>query len=458
MIRLAIFFSHFLLLISSYTLQEIANDVLETDYEELVPYRGPILKDIWVGNKFSAAADAKVCKKLFQKSLPKTLPIMNVAKIPAREPPAKLKDFYTMGGRADFQTWYFNEDQQQNSAEKYIWGRTVMQDFMEQPNICGGYNQTHCDYMIKKHAKWISNLSGIVVGSQSPWAEAALFNAGARKIVTIEFRHVVTDFPNYSGQLPSEVAKIYLASKWPGVDFAFSFSTLEHDGLGRYGDELNPFGDLESLARIRCLLKPGGILFLGVPFAPEAVIWNAHRLYGRERVALMLLGWDVLDIAPADCDMDSEEARGSFACQPIVVLRKPLESNETGGDLEIEEDEDNNKKGKRQQQVSKKKKSVKEMKEEEDEDEEDEDSGNDDDEEKEAIKPKKPVEQPRKESETKKNNNAVPPKKEEEPKKTEAKKPSSSSLPFCANEKNIRRTMLRMTFGGEQRQWERIFF
>jgi hypothetical protein len=450
MIRLAIFFSHFLLLISSYTLQEIANDVSETDYEELVPYRGPILKDIWVGNKFSAAADAKVCKKLFQKSLPKALPIMNVAKIAPRDPPAKLKDWYTMGGRADFQTWYFNDEQQQNSAEKYIWGRTVMQDFMDQPNICGGYNQTHCDYMIKKHAKWISNLSGIVVGSQSPWAEAALFNAGARKIVTIEFRHVVTDYPNYSGQLPSEVAKIYLASKWPGVDFAFSFSTLEHDGLGRYGDELNPFGDLESLARIRCLLKPGGILFLGVPFAPEAVIWNAHRLYGRERVALMLLGWDVLDIAPADCDMDSEEARGSFACQPIVVLRKPLESNETGGDLGIEEDEENDKKNKKQQKQSSK---VLKKKLAEDEEEEDEDSGNDDEEEEAAVKPKKPVEQPRKESETKKNNNVVPPKTEEE-----TKKPSSSSLPLCANDRNIRKTMLRMTFGGEQRQWERIFY
>jgi hypothetical protein len=38
---------------------------------------------------------------------------------------------------------------------------------------------------------------------------------------------------------------------------------VEHDGLGRYGDPINPFGDLESIARARCLLKHGGILFLG---------------------------------------------------------------------------------------------------------------------------------------------------------------------------------------------------
>ena len=31
-------------------------------------------------------------------------------------------------------------------------------------------------------------------------------------------------------------------------DCVASFSSVEHSGLGRYGDELNPFGDLQASA------------------------------------------------------------------------------------------------------------------------------------------------------------------------------------------------------------------
>ena len=42
----------------------------------------------------------------------------------------------------------------------------------------------------------------------------------------------------------------------------FSF---DHDGLGRYGDPLNPNGDIEAMNTVRTLLKPEGILYLTVP-------------------------------------------------------------------------------------------------------------------------------------------------------------------------------------------------
>ena len=38
-----------------------------------------------------------------------------------------------------------------------------------------------------------------------------------------------------------------------------------HDGLGRYGDPLNPDGDLSAVREMRALLKPRGWLLLGVP-------------------------------------------------------------------------------------------------------------------------------------------------------------------------------------------------
>jgi hypothetical protein len=217
---------------------------------------------------------------------------------------------------------YFQLQEQQNGGEGYTWDKEVIDKQRAQPNICGQYNLPQCDFMIKKHQNLIYNQTGIIVGTQIPWAEAALLNAGAKHIMTIEYMKIKTDYPRLSAMHPSEAARAYLDKKWESVDFAWSFSSLEHDGLGRYGDPLNPFGDLESIGRIRCLLKPGGILMVGFPSAQDALVWNAHRLYGKYRLALVFAGWRILDSTTADCDV-GPVAKRSQDCQPIIVLQKP---------------------------------------------------------------------------------------------------------------------------------------
>ena len=66
-------------------------------------------------------------------------------------------------------------------------------------------------------------------------------------------------------------------------DFAWSFSSFEHDGLGRYGDPLSPYGDLEAIMKVHCVLPVGGLFFLGLGHGKDAVVWNAHRVYGAIR-------------------------------------------------------------------------------------------------------------------------------------------------------------------------------
>jgi hypothetical protein len=80
------------------------------------------------------------------------------------------------------------------------------------------------------------------------------------------------------------------------VDIAFSYSSFEHDGLGRYGDPLSPDGDLRAMQEAHTFLKDDGILFLGVPFGPDCLTWNAHRIYGKHRLPLLLKGWKCLDV------------------------------------------------------------------------------------------------------------------------------------------------------------------
>ncbi|MDO9324536.1 MAG: DUF268 domain-containing protein [Methanoregula sp.] len=56
--------------------------------------------------------------------------------------------------------------------------------------------------------------------------------------------------------------------------------TIEHIGLGRYGDPIDPDGDLKAIAEIKRVLSPGGDLLFAVPIGKDAkIMFNAHRIY-----------------------------------------------------------------------------------------------------------------------------------------------------------------------------------
>lgn len=55
--------------------------------------------------------------------------------------------------------------------------------------------------------------------------------------------------------------------------------TIEHFGLGRYGDEIDPAGYMRGIANMSLLIRPGGIFYLSTPIGQERVEFNAHRVF-----------------------------------------------------------------------------------------------------------------------------------------------------------------------------------
>ena len=55
--------------------------------------------------------------------------------------------------------------------------------------------------------------------------------------------------------------------------------SFDHDGLGRYGDPLNPDGDLEAMRTVYRLIKPEGILFLTVPIGTCIVVFEGNGVH-----------------------------------------------------------------------------------------------------------------------------------------------------------------------------------
>jgi SAM-dependent methyltransferase len=60
---------------------------------------------------------------------------------------------------------------------------------------------------------------------------------------------------------------------------------IEHIGLGRYGDALDPDGDLKAIAELVRVLAPGGDLLVATPVGRPRVEFNAHRVYDHEAFA-----------------------------------------------------------------------------------------------------------------------------------------------------------------------------
>ena len=60
--------------------------------------------------------------------------------------------------------------------------------------------------------------------------------------------------------------------------------TIEHIGLGRYGDEIDPQGDLKSITELKRVLMPGGDLLFVTPVGKPKIEFNAHRIYSYEQI------------------------------------------------------------------------------------------------------------------------------------------------------------------------------
>ena len=77
-------------------------------------------------------------------------------------------------------------------------------------------------------------------------------------------------------------------------DQILNCSSVEHVGLGgRYGSSDAPAGDLDAMAAMRGLLTPEGHMLLTIPVGRDMVCAPHHRIYGEQRLPLLLDGYAI---------------------------------------------------------------------------------------------------------------------------------------------------------------------
>jgi SAM-dependent methyltransferase len=92
-----------------------------------------------------------------------------------------------------------------------------------------------------------------------------------------------------------DASRIPLADE--SCDLVLSLNAVEHFGLGRYGDQINPDADSLAFAEWQRILKPGGSLLFSTTISSNgfAVAFNAHRIYDRPTLQAMLRGMRLVE-------------------------------------------------------------------------------------------------------------------------------------------------------------------
>lgn len=120
----------------------------------------------------------------------------------------------------------------------------------------------------------------------------------------------------------------------PFADFSLSsvscLHVIEHVGLGRYGDELDPLGPQRACGELQRILAKGGSLYLSTPVGRERVCFNAHRIHDPRTIIswfdeLVLVDFSVIDddgVLNREANIDSATSF-RYACG-LFHLTRPL--------------------------------------------------------------------------------------------------------------------------------------
>ena len=75
---------------------------------------------------------------------------------------------------------------------------------------------------------------------------------------------------------------------------------IEHIGLGRYGDPLDPLGSVKGANELQRILAPGGGLLVSLPIGLERICFNAHRVHLPSSVLQLFSNLRLVDFSYVD--------------------------------------------------------------------------------------------------------------------------------------------------------------
>ena len=108
-------------------------------------------------------------------------------------------------------------------------------------------------------------------------------------------------------QLPFEDSSIFSLS---------CLHVLEHVGLGRYGETIDPLGDLKAINELKRVIKENGNLLIVLPIGKSRISFNAHRIYSYDQVLSYFKEFELSEFAL----ITSNSENGKYIINPDLGL------------------------------------------------------------------------------------------------------------------------------------------
>lgn len=117
-------------------------------------------------------------------------------------------------------------------------------------------------------------------------------------VKVIDIRPLSSDLPGLT--FIQDDATLLANFESDSVESLSSLHAIEHFGLGRYGDEIDPDGCFKAMSSLARVLKPGGRLYFSVPIGRERVEFNAHRVFAPETILQAFSQLQLMSFAGVD--------------------------------------------------------------------------------------------------------------------------------------------------------------
>lgn len=101
--------------------------------------------------------------------------------------------------------------------------------------------------------------------------------ASFREIEVLDIRPITTNIPGVTFKQVDMMNSATMISDY--CDSLSCLHALEHFGLGRYGDSIDPKGYESGIRNMASILRLGGLLYLSVPVGAERVEFNAQHVF-----------------------------------------------------------------------------------------------------------------------------------------------------------------------------------
>ena len=240
---------------------------------------------------------------------------------------ATIQNGFTRCGKYANDTGLFVDDSGGGAGTAYGYSREDVEALVSKAeSVVASHNygkRPNDAYFLEALAGHVANGSSVlVVGSAEPWHEAICLALGASRVTTVDYGSRKYEHP----QLDQVNASFWdqLDDANLGYDVVVAASSLDHDGLGRYGDPIAPDGDLLTMRLLLRALAPGAKVILSVPVGPDRVIWNLMRIYGKDRLARLIDGYDVVERIGYDSTrLDDAPENVLRTYEPVFVLSVP---------------------------------------------------------------------------------------------------------------------------------------